>query len=262
MSSSHPLATTVQNRASPEFLEKRKMMIQEALNWEGGTRDQPKRYDVGPSDGPTVFFLKPGKEAFRSIKPNVNDMIPLVGRGDKRYRFQDMWVPLASLSHSGDDRFKQVLVLLYRNTFLLDHVETNGVLRYRPREGVLATIDELDEPVRKVWPGGLMQLMCLFDVLGWNEDVKYHSERGRPTFKGKYGRDVGRTNNMLTGIGVVCRVANFVGHVMANAGRRETIDMGMIIEPMQEFANRRGVAPPSDRELLEWLSPYLIDQGR
>lgn len=235
------------------------MMVREALSWKGGTRDRPKRYDVGPPHGPTVFFLKPGKETFRSVRPNVNDMTPLVGRGDKRYRFLDVWVPLASLSLEGEDEFKQVLALLYRNTFLLDHLEIGESLRYRPRGGILASMNSLDGTVRRVWPGGLMELMCLFDVLGWNEDVKYHAEREEPVFDGRYGRDVGRTNTMLTSIGVVCRVANFVNHVMSCSGQRDSIDMGMILEPMQAFANRRGVAPPSNKELVAWLSPYLVE---
>jgi len=232
-------------------------MIREALGWEKGTREDPKRYDVGPSGGPSVYFMKPGKEAFRRTNPRPNDMTPLVGRGGKRYRFQDMWVPLASLSLLGGEVFKPVLTLLYRDTFLLDHVPQGDGLRYRPRGDVMRCISELDADVRRVWPSGLMELLCLFDILGWNEDIKYHSERGRATFEGEYGSDVGRTNNMLTGVAVVWRVGAFVDHVIKNANRKGSIDMTMIIEPMQTFANRRGVAPPSDDELMDWLGPYI-----
>jgi len=257
------LRTTLRKRTSSDIVEKRSMMINEALGWRSGTKGQPARHDVrepGP-DGVTAYFLKPGKEVFRSKNPNLNDMTPMVGSIDQRYSFRDMWVPLGATSLVGKDAFRRMLVLVYRNAFLIDHVVIDDKARYRPDGEVMGCIDELDREVRGVLPCSLLEFMSLFDVLGWNEDVKYHSEDGKATFQGKRKVEVGRINNMLTGIHATHRVAEFVDHVIEKSGDKASIDLGLIFSAMQAFVRGRGVAPPSDRDLLEWLAPYLFREG-
>ena len=238
-------------------------MIEEALGWPGGIKDNPMRHDIGPS-GPgqvIAYFLKPGKEVFRAKNPNPNDMTPMVGSIGQRYSFRDMWVPLGTTSLRGREHFQRMLILVYRNAFLVDHVVKDGKVRYRPSEDVMGCIDELDREVRGVLPCSLLEFLYLFDVLGWNEDVKYHSEDGKATFEGRRKTEVGRLNNMLTGIHATQRVAEFVDHVIENSGDKEAIDLGKIFSAMQAFVRGRGVAPPSDKDLVGWLSPYLVREG-
>ena len=257
------LGTKLQKRTSVDITMKRSMMINEALSWPGGTREMPKRHDVGASGSNQVvaYFLKPGKEVFRTKNPNPNDMTPMVGSVDQRYSFRDMWVPLGAISLIGREPFQKMLVLLYRNAFLLDHVVKDGMVRYRPSGDVRRCIDDLDREVRDVLPCSLMEFLFMFDILGWNEDVKYHSEEGKATFEGKRKVEVGRINNMLTGIPATHRVAEFVDHVIEKSGDKEAIDLGLIFSAMQAFGRGRGVAPPSDKDLLVWLAPYLVREG-
>ena len=257
------LRTQLQRRTSVELTRKRSMMIDEALGWPAGTRDKPRRCDVGPSGSGQVlaYFLKPGKEVFRERNPNPNDMTPMVGSIGQRYSFQDMWVPLGASSLRGRETFRKMLVLVYRNAFLLDHVVEDGKVRYRPSGEVMGCIDELDREVRDVLPCSLLEFLFMFDILGWNEDVKYHSEDGRVTFEGRRKVEVGRLNNMLTGIHATHRVAEFVDHVIEKSGDKEAIDLGLIFSAMQAFVRGRGVAPPSDKDLVDWLAPYLVREG-
>ncbi len=263
MSCSEILRTPLQKRTSIDITRKRSMMINEALSWRSGTKDRPKRYDVGKSgsDRVVAYFLKPGKEVFRTKSPNPNDMTPVVGNIEQRYSFRDMWVPLGATSLLGREPFQKMLVLVYRNAFLLDHVVTDGRVRYRPSSDIRRCIDELEREVREVLPCSLLEFLYMFDILGWNEDVKYHSEDGKATFEGKRKVEVGRLNNMLTGIHATHRVAEFVDHVIDKSGDKEAIDLGLIFSAMQAFVRGRGVAPPSDKDLVDWLAPYLVREG-
>ena len=95
------------------------------------------------------------------------------------------------------------------------------------------------------------------DLLGWNEDVKYHCESGSPTFKGKYTFKVGRVNTLLTCIRVPYEVSRFASHAAENVASPGQVDFDQIIGVMQQFSNARGTCVPNPKQLLEWLDPYL-----
>jgi hypothetical protein len=61
---------------SKDFIEKRAMLIEEAINFPQGTIEKPKKNIVAKiTNGKEVYFLKPGKETLRKT-PNVHDMFP------------------------------------------------------------------------------------------------------------------------------------------------------------------------------------------
>lgn len=243
-------------RASWE--DKRIKRIQEALNWKGGTEEEPKKYLVAVlSNGLEVFFLKPGKEARRE-RPNLYDMLPVVGNPDLKLKFDDVWSYLSQISVVDFENFKIVLTLIYRNAYFIDHVEKqNGKIRYEPNEDITECIEKIDKQVGNISQLGLMGLLNFLDILGWNEDMKYHVEENRATFSGKYDLKVGRINTLLTCIRVPYQASLFVVHCMEKANDRKKIDFSLLYNIMQQFAKSRGTCTPTQQQLMEWLSPYL-----
>jgi len=246
-------------RASWE--DKRTKQIQEALSWEGGTEEKPKKHLVTIlSNGIEVFFLKPGKEAKRE-RPNPHDMLPVVGSPDLRLKFEDIWSYLSRISVADSESFKIVLTLIYRNAYFVDHVEKQGgKIRYEPNQEITKCIEQITKDIGDFSPLGLIGLLDFLDILGWNEDVKYHVEDNRPTFSGKYNLKVGRINTLLTCIRVPYQASLFVAHCISKANDKKNIDFSLLYTIMQQFAKSRGTCTPTQQQLLEWLSPYLVEE--
>lgn len=253
------LRTQIQ-KGKPEGLEtKRAQRIREAIGWEGGTLDKPRKHTITTlTSGIEVYFLKPGKEVANSKRPNPHDMTPIVGDADKRLRFDEIWSYLSKISMIDREMFKAVLTLIYRNAYLLDHVEIAGKLRYQPSGDISGCIADMEDRIGDVLPFGLMGLLHFLDILGWNEDVKYHTEKNRPTFTGNYQFAVGRINTLLSCIRVPYQTTSFVWHVLDNQDNRSNIDFLMDYETMQQFAKSRGTCTPTKKDLLEWLAPYIV----
>ncbi len=177
-----------------EVRNKRRRLIEEATNWAGGTLSDPIRIHLEPcSDGSLVYFVKPGKEAIPGSNgkvKNANDMRPVVevsGSVPKNASFIDVWSDLTNIALVDYDAFHAVLLLIYRSAFLIDHrSDDDGHLRYRPNQGILDCIKELDDTVgSEVTLGSVEKLLRFIDLLGWNEDVKYQPSKARPASKGK-----------------------------------------------------------------------------
>lgn len=164
----------------------RRSLIAEALSWGGGTLDNPRKYLIAKlPNGQTAYFLKPGKEVAKQ-RPNPHDMTPVVGRPEHRLRFDEIWAYLSKTAIINPEIFKAVLTLIYRDAFLLDHMRVGNSVRYQPNKEIVKSIRDMDQEIGSVLPFGLMGLLHFLDLLGWNEDVKYHTENDEPTFKGKY----------------------------------------------------------------------------
>jgi hypothetical protein len=86
------LKTTLQGSRTRELWQiKREKRIWEALTWECGTKDNPRKPLVSTlPNGNEVYFLKPGKEVFNKKRPNPNDMLPVVGSPDIVLKFDDV----------------------------------------------------------------------------------------------------------------------------------------------------------------------------
>ena len=236
---------------------KRRKRIKEAMSWESGTENSPLQHLITtlPS-GIKVYFLKPGKEVFSKKRPNPYDMLPVVGTPDVKLNFEDVWSNISKVSVVNFDSFKAVLTLIYRNAFFIDHVEKDGLVRYCPHEEIVKAISDIEKEVGDS-SFGLMNLLHFLDILGWNEDVKYHIENGKPTFSGKYDFNVGRINTLLTCIRVPYQASLFVKHVIDGIGEKKRINFRLLYTIMQQFAKSRGTCTPTQQQLVEWLSPYV-----
>lgn len=265
----HDIIKTKIFRNNKEFVDKRSRRIEEVLAFKGGTIEHPKKHliSVLPS-GKESYFLKPGKETLRKI-PNIHDMAPGVGVNGasetENWTFEKIWEYLIKISIISQSTFKKVLVLLYRDCFLLDHQEIKkGKFRYLPSKEMSDYICNLEAFVLKdgfkdkfkTQEIGLLEYLHFIDLLGWNEDVKYHIVEGLPDFK-KYDVKVGRTNTILSIISAPLMISNFILDVIYKTESKGVIDVRLITSTIQMFAKSRGVCVLPNKELVRQLSPYL-----
>lgn len=250
------LKTSIQSK-NESIKKKREKMIMEALSWKGGTQKERLKYTLATlPNGMDVYFLKPGKEALSDSSTNPNDMRPQVGSSGVLLKFDDIWNYLSKVSIIDYDIFIAILVLIYRNAFLIDHIEIDGNIRYSPNDTVLQCIDDMDRKIGTLPPYGLLGLLHFLNLLGWNEDVKYHVIDGKPSFSKSY--DTGRINTLLSCIRVSYQTSYFVKHVIENYSKPQNIDFKLALNQMQQFALSRGVCKPTQEQLSEWLYPYLV----
>lgn len=239
--------------------ELRRKRINEAVDWEGGESvADPRKIVIDETDEAEVFFLKPGKEVNNEKNPNPHDMTPKVGELYTGFTFQDTWAILLEAGVRDFERFKFLLVLVYRSAYLLDHEEVDkGKVRYKPNEDIMEVIEELDTTFNGIIPGGVHELLHFLDILAWNEDVKYQS--GVRGFELEGNFYVGRINNMLSTIGVPYKFMRFINDILEHAQEPEKINFGKGLETSQSLSQRRGTAKPTQAELEEWFSPTLYN---
>lgn len=254
-------------RSSEKFILQRAQRIAEAIAFEGRTIENPKRHLIAVlPNGKESYFLKPGKETQRAI-PNIHDMFPNVGRGNKSetegYTFEIIWEYLIKISIINQLTFKKVLVLLYRLCFLLDHQEIeSGKLRYSPSPEILDYIAKIDFALKEGFKDkfkkdeiGLLEYLHFVDLLGWNEDVKYHTKNSKPDFEDR--KTAGRTNTILSVISVPLMINDFLSNIIENVNYIEKINVRLILSTMQKLSKSRGICKLSHTELQKYLDPYL-----
>lgn len=260
------LKTELQKGVSDELLKKRKKRIEEALHFHSGTKDSPAKIRIAVYNGKEVFFLKPGKEASREKNPNLNDMTPVVDelKNKNMLSFDKIFENILKVSLYDEDSFKKILVLIYRLAYMLDCKENEDkVLRYLPSEEIITCINHLDEQIKNFFPDyDLWGLLYFLDLLGWNEDVKYHVKNGEPAFNVKSDFDVGRINTLLTCIGVPYMAYKFVKHVLDNKDDRKKIKYETLVEIIQRLLKSRGICKPTQKEIVEWLKPYVYEPAK
>jgi len=195
-------------KSNKNFIEKRSGLIKEAIAFEGGTIEKQKKHLISTLlNGKESYFFKPGKETLRKV-PNMNGMSPNVGTNGvsetENWAFEKIWEYLIKISLVHPATFKKVLVLLYRLCYLIDHKENaKGNLRYQPSKEILDYISNLEKFVLtegfkdkfKSKEIGLLEFIHFIDLLGWNEDVKYHITNNKPDFKTRNAK-VGRVNTV------------------------------------------------------------------
>lgn len=254
------LKTELQKGKPKEAEDKRIKRISEALNWKAGpSLDSPKKYVITKlPNGMEVYFLKPGKEVFRLKNPNPNDMIPILGYSDERYGFDTVWKQLSKISVYDFEIFRAVLTLIYRNAYLLDHVEEKkGIIRYKPSQKIADCIQKLEQSIGTLMEYGLLGFLHFMDMLGWNEDVKYNVKDGKPTLKKDW--KAGRLNTLLTCITIPYKTYKVVENIKKHLSKPQKIDWSLVYDTMMTLLRTRGICPPKQRELLEWLSPYIVE---
>lgn len=256
-------------RSNNNFIHQRSVRIAEAIGFSSGTVENPKKTVISVlPNKKEAYFLKPGKETLRA-KPNIHDMFPNVGSNNNSetdsFTFEVIWEYLIKISIISQSTFKKVLVLLYRNCFLLDHKEIKkGKLRYLPSKDLSDYINNIEGFVLKdgfmdkfkTKEIGLLEYLHFIDLLGWNEDVKYHIVNRKPDFK-KYPKRVGRVNTVLSVISAPLLISNFILDIIHKTEKKGMIDVKLIASTIQKFAKSRGICVLSHIELQKHLKPYL-----
>jgi len=265
----HEIIETIIFKSNTEFINKRTKRIEEAIVFEGDDfKNQKKHLISSLPNGKETYFLKPGKETLRKI-PNEYDMSPNVGANGisetANWAFENVWEYLIKISIIHQSTFKKVLVLLYRNCFLLDHQEIEeGRIRYLPSKEISDYINNLEVFVLKdgfmdkfkTKEIGLLEYLHFIDLLGWNEDVKYHIINGTSDFI-KYDKRVGRVNTILSVISAPLLISNFILDIIQKTEKKGIIDVRLITSTIQMFTKSRGICVLTNRELLKHLAPYL-----
>jgi hypothetical protein len=149
--------------------------------------------------------------------------------------------------------------------FLLDHQEiTKGKLRYAPSQEILDYISKIDFALKEGFKDkfkkdeiGLLEYLHFIDLLGWNEDVKYHIKNSRPDFEDRSKKNVGRTNTIISVISVPLMVNDFLSNIIENVNYIEKINVRLILSTMQKLSKSRGICVLPHAELQKYLNPYL-----
>jgi len=265
----HNIIRTKIFRSNENFIHQRSVRIAEAIAFKSGTIENPMKTVISVlPNGKEAYFLKPGKETLRAT-PNIHDMFPNVGSNNQSetddYTFEIMWEYLIKISIINQITFKKVLVLLYRLCFLLDHQELEpGKLRYSPSKALSDYIDKIDFSLKdgfkdkfKTEEIGLLEYLHFIDLIGWNEDIKYHVINSSPDFK-TVNRRTGRVNTILTIISAPLMVSNFIQDIIQKTKNYGIINVKLITSTIQKFTKSRGICVLSNRDLLEYLDPYLV----
>jgi len=266
----HDIIITKIFRSNENFIHKRSVRIAEAITFKSGTIVNPVKTVISVlPNGKEAYFLKPGKETLRDI-PNVHDMFPNVGSKNQSetigYTFEIMWEYLIKISIINQITFKKILILLYRLCFLLDHQEIEtGKLRYSPSKDLSDYIDKIDFSLKdgfkdkfKTEEIGLWEYLHFIDLIGWNEDVKYHVTNSCPDFK-TVNKKTGRVNTILTIISAPLMVSNFIQDIIQKTKNYGIINIKLITSTIQKFTKSRGICVLSNRDLSEYLHPYLVE---
>lgn len=261
----HEIITTKIFKSNKEFIAKRAKRIEEAIAFKGGTIKKQKKHLISSlPNGKEAYFFKPGKETLRKI-PNVYDMSPNVGANGisetESWAFEKIWEYLIKISIISQPTFKKVLVLLYRNCFLLDHREIkDGKFRYLPSKEISDYINNIETFVLK--DGfmerfkskeiGLLEYLHFIDLLGWNEDVKYHIVNRKPNFK-KIQPKVGRVNTILSVINIPLIISDFL-----RTNYYSKIDVRLLLATFVESREPKNFWEITNKQLLKHLTPHLI----
>jgi hypothetical protein len=240
-----------------QLKEKRVKRIMEALSFESGTQENPKKHLIGilPNDI-EVFYLKPGKESKPGKKPNLYDMRPVVNNDNLKLSFDQIFDIILKVSLINKNEFNKLLILIYRLAYMFDFQENAGKVRYMPNEKILNCIKNLETSCNNCFePYGLLGFLNFLDLLGWNEDNKYHIVDGKPDFEKPF--NVGRMNTLLSCIAIPSLASDFVEHVLDKKDNPKEINHKIILEITQRLIKSRGICAPSKSQLLKWLNPYL-----
>ncbi len=124
---------------------------------------------------------------------NPNDMRPFVCIDGEMREFDSSFDHIFHFFQDVskiDDKALEVLgCLMYRNAFLIDHKEINGILTYCPPQEAINYLNA----VIPIYDGiSIEAYLHYMEAIAWNEDVKYDT-LGYDVHSG-----IGRQNNMLT----------------------------------------------------------------
>lgn len=265
------IITTSIFKSNADFLSNKRKLIVEAVNFKSGTvKEQTKTTIFQFANDKESAFYKPGKETLRK-KPNVYDMYPaILAFGTditNKLSFDNLWEYLIKISIIQQDTFKKILVLLYRLCFFIDHKIVDGKYRYSPSNEILQEINSIQQFVLNAGfkekfntnEIELLDFLYFVDLLGWNEDVKYNAPKGEPFFNNFTESKTGRINTILSIISAPILISRFIQDIIYKTSTNGIIDIKLITSTIQIFTKTRGMCVLSNKELLEFLGPYLTE---
>jgi len=265
---------------SQEFILQRKQLIDEAINFHSGTQTaRIKTIITTFNSDKSACFAKPGKEAARQ-NPNPFDMYPSIEQAEKElmpsWAFEQIWEYLIKISIIQQDTFKKVLVLLYRLCYFIDHkIDKNNKYRYLPSTDIFSEIQNIENYVLQAGfkekfnstEVELLDFIYFVDLLAWNEDVKYRPNKYPIDYfkkkqNGEYSLsagivNTGRINTILSIISAPIMISKFINNIIWATSNNGIVDVKLITTTIQKFTKTRGLCVLSNRELTDFLHPYL-----
>ncbi|GHT21939.1 hypothetical protein FACS189430_02920 [Bacteroidia bacterium] len=269
-------ATTNIVKISHNYITQRAILIDEAIAFPLGTQIARTKTEINNfAFNKSAYFSKPGKEAARKTNPNLLDMYPSIEQNGlelmPNWAFEQIWEYLIKISIIQQDTFKKALILLYRICYFIDHQYIDKKFRYSPSKELLNEITNLENYVLKngfrekfnTSEVHLLDFLHFVDLLAWNEDVKYNTENGKAYFlqnkNGQYScsANKGRVNTILSIISAPIMISKFINNIIESTKINGVIDVKLITTTIQKFTKTRGLCMLSDKELSDFLQPYL-----
>ena len=193
--------------------------IKEAIAWPSGPSEEKQRhtslYKFRDKAGVTweISLCKPGKEAFRVTRQNINDMFPRVAQGgnDVYYDplFSGIWEVFEDISklENGKDALELIGRYLAASAYMISFREVRpGIWRISEAPDMVQFFDDLEKMLnqngKKYRPKMPIQaFLLLIESIALQEDVKYYTLGNA---EGLTQGNKGRVNNLLTNA-AICR---------------------------------------------------------
>lgn len=181
--------------------QKRIQLINEAIALSGNTDGTYIYHELWKKNDYKVSLGKYGKEYYLSnirwknnqLGNNPNDMKPTIFHNNEEIpfdgSFDHVFVFFQELSRVSLDALRVLGELMYRNSFLEDHINRNGILRYEPNPQAVSYITDVF-PIYDRIPTEVY--LYYLEAIALNEDVKYH------TLGYDISSGIGRKNNLQT----------------------------------------------------------------
>ena len=144
---------------------------------------------------------------------------------------------------------------------MLDFTEIEqGKLRYNPNDEILNCIINIENGCNGCFGSyGLLAFLNFLDLLGWNEDDKYHIINNEPNFDDSNKFNTGRINTLLSCIAIPALTFDFINHILEKKDTTNEINHNIINDITQRLIKSRGICVPKNDEIKKWLSPYIIN---
>ena len=204
-------------RLGPFAKSRRTAAVIEAISWPTGPSQEAqvatKLFGHVDKDGYSweVLLSKPGKEAFRQVRTNPNDMLPRITRDGIEIpygeAFAGIWNEIENISHTSDGKFAIDMIARFvvACAYMVCHEETttgSGIWRVSNGPAMERFYTDLEGRVRTTtYLQGNIPLrvfLNLIEAIALQEDVKYFTLNGGVIKGGQ-----GRVNNLITTAGVI-----------------------------------------------------------
>ena len=204
-------------RLGPFAKARRTQAVLEAISWPTGTSQEAQvattLFAYQDPDGYSweILLSKPGKEAFRQVRTNPNDMLPRITRDGIEIpygeAFAGIWNEIENISRTSDGQFAIDLIARFvvACAYMVGHKESvpgSGIWRVSSSPAMERFYADLERRVRTTtYLQGHIPLrvfLNLIEAIALQEDVKYFTLNN-----GKFVGGQGRVNTLTTTAGVI-----------------------------------------------------------